>query len=122
MAGAIICLLFSTIFHLFCAVSAKVYTVLARLDYSGISLLILGSTFPPIVYGFACFTWVKLAYLALMTTFCTLAFVATLLPSADMPEYRKLRGILFIIVGLSAGASPFHAAISGYAENAYRFY
>lgn len=51
---ACICLGFSTIFHLFFVYSQNACLWLAKLDYAGISLLILGSTLPGINYMFAC--------------------------------------------------------------------
>lgn len=51
---ALICLGFSTIFHLFNAYSKKVGNVLNRLDYAGISILIAGSCFPLYFYMFYC--------------------------------------------------------------------
>lgn len=112
MAGAIFCLLSSSIFHLFSALSARAQTILSRLDYGAIALLILGSTFPPIVYGFACHTNLMITYLIITTFFCSLAFIVNIMPSADQPKYRWLRGLLFVIVGIIAGFSPFHSAIA----------
>lgn len=109
---AIACLLLSSTFHLFCAHSAKMSVYLSRFDYSGIAILICGSTFPPIVYGFACSPGIKLMYIILISTFCIFAFAVTLMPNSDQPNYRKLRGFLFIIVGLTAGIIPFHAALT----------
>ncbi len=112
MSCAIICLLFSSTFHLFCAYSLKVQTWLSRFDYSGIAILISGTTFPMILYGFTCTPVIKYTYLALISVTCLTAFVVMLMPSADKPRYRKLRGFLFIIVGLLAGIPSAHAAVS----------
>ena len=56
--GAIICLLCSTLFHVFHNHSKSVSYVFSRLDYSGIALLITGSSVPAYYYGFYC-TWVS---------------------------------------------------------------
>ncbi len=114
MAGAIMCLLCSATFHLFNVYSVRVQAFLARLDYGGISFLIAGSTFPPVIYGFACNPLPKWFYISLISSFCMLAFITTLIPGADAPRYRKLRGLMFIFVGLSAGIPAFHAATSRY--------
>jgi adiponectin receptor len=111
MIGAIFCLMCSSIYHLFSALSPTAQTILSRLDYSAVALLILGSSFPPIVYGFACNTKLMIIYMSFTSFFCFLTFVVNMLPSADKPKYRWLRGTLFVIVGLLAGASPAHAAI-----------
>eukprot|EP00826_Nyctotherus_ovalis_P065376 TRINITY_DN9610_c0_g3_i10.p2 TRINITY_DN9610_c0_g3~~TRINITY_DN9610_c0_g3_i10.p2 ORF type:complete len:192 (-),score=41.99 TRINITY_DN9610_c0_g3_i10:143-718(-) len=112
MAGAILCLLFSTTYHLFNPYSEKVSAFLSRLDYGGISLLIAGSTFPPVMYGFACNPVPRVGYAAVISTTCLSAFVLTLMPGADTPKYRRMRGFLFICVGLFAGIPAIHASSS----------
>ena len=52
--GAVACLSGSSIFHLFSAHSEKYNEFLARFDYAGLSLLIMGSTYPPYYYYFYC--------------------------------------------------------------------
>jgi len=103
MIGAILCLLFSSIFHLFSNYGETTQTFLSRLDYGGIAILIAGSTFPPVIYGFACSYLAKIVYIVVTCVICLAAFVATLMPGADSPSYRKLRGFLFISAGLFAG-------------------
>lgn len=121
MAGAIFCLMCSSIYHLFNALSPLAQTILSRFDYGAIALLILGSTVPPIVYGFSCKIHLLVVYLSITFGFCMLAFIVNVLPSGDSPRFRWLRGVLFIIAGLIAGATPFHAAISQYFDLSYFF-
>jgi adiponectin receptor len=104
--------MFSSSFHLFAAHSNRYLKFFCKLDYGGISVLIAGSAFPLIQYAFACHNTIKYIYISLITLFCTISFVVTMLPNADIPKYRRLRGILFIIVGLLAGAPAAHAAIT----------
>lgn len=54
LSGAILCLSCSWIFHLFNAQSKFVNDILNRLDFGGISLLIVGSCYPPNYYLFYC--------------------------------------------------------------------
>jgi hypothetical protein len=54
MVSAVICLSLSAIFHLFYCHSKQTSTILCRLDYAGVSILIGGSVVPPNVYGFYC--------------------------------------------------------------------
>ena len=112
MIGAILCLLCSSSFHLFSAYSENAQAFLSRLDYGGISLLIAGSTFPPVIYGFACNSIPKFIYLTFITVACLGAFITTLIPGADTPKYRRLRGFLFIFVGLCAGVPAVQASIT----------
>lgn len=52
--GAIFCLTCSSVFHLFTAHSNHINCLLNRLDYAGISILIVGSCYPPYYYLFYC--------------------------------------------------------------------
>jgi adiponectin receptor len=112
MAGAILCLLFSTTYHLFNVYNEKFQTFLSRLDYGGISFLIAGSAFPPVIYGFACNPLPKIFYSTIISTTCLTAFILTLMPGADLPKYRRMRGFLFIFVGLFAGVPVIHTSAS----------
>ena len=112
MACAMTCLLFSTMFHLWFVKSQRIQSLLSRFDYSGIAILITGSTFPLIEYGFACYPYLKYMYLSVISTLCIIALVITFMPNSDKPNYRRLRGIMFIVVGLLAGAPAGHSAIA----------
>lgn len=52
--SAIVCLGCSATFHLLSVQSPLAHSILARLDYAGISVLIYGSVVPIIEYRFAC--------------------------------------------------------------------
>jgi predicted membrane channel-forming protein YqfA (hemolysin III family) len=54
LISGFLCLTFSAVFHLFCALNLKTYNWLIRLDYAGIALLVTGSNAPVYYYGFAC--------------------------------------------------------------------
>ncbi|VDO78110.1 unnamed protein product [Schistosoma curassoni] len=75
--------------------------VFCRLDYVGISLLVIGSFIPWIHYSFYCYNSFKLVYILavlILGGFC--AFVCT----QDYflsPTYRAARALLFIALGLS---------------------
>eukprot|EP00826_Nyctotherus_ovalis_P013041 TRINITY_DN1348_c0_g1_i5.p1 TRINITY_DN1348_c0_g1~~TRINITY_DN1348_c0_g1_i5.p1 ORF type:complete len:192 (+),score=23.67 TRINITY_DN1348_c0_g1_i5:406-981(+) len=112
MIGAILCLSCSATFHLFSAYGNKLQAFLSRLDYGGISLLIAGSAFPPVIYGFACNPIPRIFYILVVSTTCIAAFVTTLMPGAETSKYRRMRGFLFIFVGLFAGVPAVHAAIA----------
>ena len=60
LISAIICLSFSAIFHLFCALDQEAHEFLNRMDYAGISILIAGSCYPPYFYFFYCNTSILL--------------------------------------------------------------
>ena len=107
MLSAVACLGCSTIFHWFYAHSETVNNWLAKLDYAGIAFLIGGSNVPPLVYGFYCdeYAFSRNCYLVFIESMCIIAFIITLAPKFDKPEYRAWRAIVFVIVGVS-GALP----------------
>ena len=79
--------------------------LLSRLDYSGISILIMGSSFPIVYYVFSCgevFVY-RYTFLAIITTNSLLTFVMMLVPFMNKPKWRMCRAISFILLGLSAG-------------------
>ena len=83
--SACFCLGCSALFHLFTHHDKQVATVMARLDYSGISILIFGSTIPVCYYGYSCDNtdvgyWV---FTFLMGIACLACFIVTLLPKFD---------------------------------------
>ena len=52
--SAILCLSFSSLYHLIGMMSKKINSFSSRFDYGGISLLIAGSCYPPYYYFFHC--------------------------------------------------------------------
>jgi channel protein (hemolysin III family) len=110
MASAIICLSFSSFFHLFTCYNHNINNYLSRLDYGGISFLIAGSCMPPYFYCFYCPETKLYAYLYTLVILgiCFLAFVVTLLPRFDSPKYRKFRALLYVAAGLSSAIPVFH--------------
>ncbi|KAJ6731874.1 ADIPOR/PROGESTIN RECEPTOR-RELATED [Salix purpurea] len=54
LGGSMICLLSSSICHLFCCHSHNLNILLMRMDYVGIVIMIITSFFPPIYYIFQC--------------------------------------------------------------------
>ena len=54
LCSAVICFGFSTCFHWFSVYGKDLYSLLCRLDYAGITLLIPGSCYPPYYYFYYC--------------------------------------------------------------------
>ena len=111
--SAIACLSFSTSFHLFGLMNAKYFNILNRFDYGGISLLISGSCYPPYYYYFYYSIKYRNIYLIFITTFGVGTFLYSLTDDFNKPQRRTLRGILFLIFGLSAGVPILHMAFFG---------
>ena len=111
--GAIACLSFSAIFHLFGIMNEKYFNTLSRFDYGGISLLISGSCYPPYYYYFYYSTLFKYLYLSLISVFGVGTFLYSLTDDFNKPQRRALRGALFLIFGLCAGLPVLHMAFFG---------
>lgn len=112
LASAITCLTFSTIFHLLLCVSHKTAIWFAKLDYSGISILIVGSFFPPIYYGFKCRVSLARVYLTLISVLGILTTVVMFFERFSTKRYRPLRAGLFVALGTTGIAPLLHFMIS----------
>jgi adiponectin receptor len=118
--SAMLCLLFSSIFHLFYVHSLSLSRLLGKLDYAGISLLIAGSCYPPYYYFYYCslsifyinnyFHIVEFMYfyLSFITIFSIAVFIFSLQPNFGVPSKRSLRGFLFLTLGLSTSLPMVH--------------
>ena len=65
--GAFLCLFSSAVFHLMCSHSYQVSLALNRCDYAGITLMIVGSSFPLIYFAFNCEYHLQVLYLTFIT-------------------------------------------------------
>ena len=101
IASAMICLMCSSIFHLFSAHSLKMNLCMSRLDYAGISILVAGSFYPMIYYTFYCYPRkiylvYYMIYLAGMSVASVITFIISFIPSFQNPSMRWFRGVLFV--------------------------
>lgn len=112
--SAIICLGSSAIFHWFSALSEKWSEILARLDYAGISILIAGSCYPPYYYFFYCENLFRNGYLIFVTLLALGVFFYSFDKEFAKPHMRKIRGLLFIGLGISAGVPILHLTFFKY--------
>ena len=69
LSSAILCLLFSFLYHLLGIMNKTTNKILSRFDYGGISLLIAGSCYPPYYYFFNCDIFLRNIYLIFISTF-----------------------------------------------------
>jgi adiponectin receptor len=114
LVSAIICLGGSTVFHLFYCMSHKVNRVLLRLDYAGICILIFGSCFPPVVYGFYCQPSYYQLYLTVIGVTSLTVFVVSMMNFIHTEKYRKLKSLMYASLGLFAGFPIVHLAMNSY--------
>lgn len=81
LVTAMLCLLFSSVYHLMHAVSGEWARRFQALDYAGIVLLIAGSTTPIVYYAFFCRPVLKWAYIAMVWVLAIVVFTIVVLPS-----------------------------------------
>ena len=81
---------------------------MVRLDYAGISILIAGSTYPPIFYIFYCDPIYYWTYLSLISFTGLIVFICSLTPQLQEPRNSHYRGALFLAFGLLSAAPLIH--------------
>ena len=85
-----------------------IFLKLQHLDYAGISFLISGSMFPPLVYGFYCNPIVYIIYESLIGSACFVVFIVSLFDTIHKQENSKIKGILYGGLGVFATGPFFH--------------
>lgn len=100
--GAIFCLGLSFSFHTVQCHSQTVGKLFSKLDYSGITMLIVGSFIPFIYYGFYCRTLPTVIYTTMITSLGIAALVVSLWDKFAEPKFRPIRASVFVAMGLSS--------------------
>ncbi|XP_063956024.1 adiponectin receptor protein 1-like isoform X2 [Lytechinus pictus] len=95
--GAILCLGFSCLFHTCYCHSCEASKIFSKLDYSGITFLIVGSFVPWLYFGFYCENITRYVYLALILVLGALCLFVALRDTFSLPKYRPLRAGRFLI-------------------------
>ena len=108
MAGAMTCLLFSSTCHLLGCCQKHVALYIWRLDYAGISILIVASFYPVIYYGLLCSPISRAFYLISSTLFGVIVVSVSLLDVFQTREWRAFRYYIFAGLGLYGFAPIFH--------------
>ncbi|KAK7388413.1 hypothetical protein VNO78_23229 [Psophocarpus tetragonolobus] len=111
LAGGMGCLACSSLSHLLACHSKDFNLFFWRLDYAGISLMIVCSFFAPIYYAFFCNPYARLFYLVSISVLGVLAIITLLAPSLSTPRFRPLRATLFLSMGFSGIIPAAHAVI-----------
>ncbi|KAL5547599.1 hypothetical protein UlMin_002830 [Ulmus minor] len=109
LAGAMGCLVCSSVSHLLASHSKHFTFFFWRLDYAGISLMIVSSFFSPIYYAFYCNPLSCFLYLGSITVLGILVIVTLLSPSLSAPRFRSFRARLFLAMGFSGVIPAAHA-------------
>lgn len=106
--GAFLCLGVSATYHTISNHSEAVQKFGNRLDYIGIVVLIWGSFIPAIYYGFSHQPKLVRVYWSMITTIGAGTLVVVLYPKFRTPEWRPIRALMFVLMGLSAVVPVFH--------------
>ncbi|KAF9261710.1 HlyIII-domain-containing protein [Marasmius fiardii PR-910] len=108
--SAVFCLGASAFYHTFTCHSEQVASRCHSLDYSGIIVLIVGSFYPCLYYGFFCEPRFQLLYITSITLIGLGAAYIVLNPEYAKPTHRGARTTVFIGLGLSAVVPLVHWA------------
>ncbi len=100
LLAAMICLSCSALFHLFSNHSQTVYRIFSRLDYSGIAILITGSSIPAYYYGFYCSDTARHTHMTITGILGVACVVLSLWEKFASHEYRPLRFATFVLFGI----------------------
>ncbi|KAB5514474.1 hypothetical protein DKX38_028380 [Salix brachista] len=111
LSGAMMCLVCSSLSHLLACHSKRFNFFFWRLDYAGISLMIVCSFFAPIYYVFYCSPYPRFFYLTSITLLGALAIIALLAPVFSTPRFRPFRATLFLTMGFSGVIPAAHAVV-----------
>ena len=106
-----LCMGFSCLFHTVINHSPKMFKLFSRLDYSGISLLMVGSYMPWLYYAYYCSPVTYVTYTVLVLVIGVTGVIVSLWDKFDQPKYRTFRAAVFLSMGLSAIVPGFHYAI-----------
>ncbi|KAL6274880.1 hypothetical protein ACE6H2_025572 [Prunus campanulata] len=111
LGGSLFCLLSSSICHLFSCHSHPLNLLLLRIDYAGITMMIITSFFPPIYYIFQCDPRWQFIYLGGITIMGVFTIITLLSPKLSSGKFRTFRALLFASMGLFGIVPAVHASI-----------
>eukprot|EP01088_Endostelium_zonatum_P001086 TRINITY_DN11368_c0_g1_i1.p1 TRINITY_DN11368_c0_g1~~TRINITY_DN11368_c0_g1_i1.p1 ORF type:complete len:320 (-),score=9.42 TRINITY_DN11368_c0_g1_i1:55-1014(-) len=96
----------STVFHIFHCHSDRTYRFTSLLDYSSISLMILGCFVPVLYYFFEKQPQYQVIYMLSTLGFFIVGITLSVWPTFNTPKYRSMRAFYFLLWGW-AGLVPF---------------
>ena len=111
LVSAMLCFLFSTLYHTMACHSERVLKIFVRLDYVGIVLLIIGSSVTWLYYGFYCQYYHKVAYMIAIALPAIPTFIMIMTNRFSKPEYRAMRFSVFASLALVCAAPLLHSTI-----------
>jgi adiponectin receptor len=94
LISAVFCLFLSASYHLFNCHSRFLNDILLLLDYSGISILIAGSSIPPVFYGFYCDRQLGNFYLVAILSLSVLSFLIGIYSGLNPSSFWRVTRVL----------------------------
>lgn len=117
LAGGMCCLACSSLSHLLACHSKRFNLFFWRLDYAGISIMIVSSFFAPIYYVFYCNPFIRFLYLTSISVLGVLAIITLLTPALSTPRFRSFRASLFLSMGFSGVIPAAHSLVSNWGHH-----
>lgn len=105
-AGAALCLSLSAVYHTFSCHSARVCELFCKMDYCGITILILGSFYPWLYFQFMCEPIKRIVYGLLVSASGMLTLRVSMSRKFGEARYRGLRASIFFGFALVCGILP----------------
>ena len=110
-AAAIICMTLSWFFHTMCCHSSSVSLLCVKLDYCGITTLIVGSFVPWVYFGFYCSFLAKCLYVSTIVVLGSVTVVVSMIDRFSLPHWRPFRAALFFFLALCGVIPAAHYTI-----------
>lgn len=115
--GTIVCLGLSTAFHVVHCHSESIGKLFNKLDYCGITVLIMVSFVPWLYYAFYCRVYPILIYLSSVLILGTASIIMSLQEKFSRPAYRPIRTAVFTTFGLSGVVPAMHYLYVEFPQN-----
>jgi len=106
--GVVACLALSSVFHTLCCHSERVGKLVLKLDYVGITLLIICSFIPWIFYGFYCRSEPKITYTATIIILGIGCIIVSSWEKFSEPDLRHVRAGMFLALAMSGVIPSIH--------------
>ncbi|KAI8827154.1 putative hemolysin-III channel protein Izh2 [Fimicolochytrium jonesii] len=101
LLSAVVCFSLSAWFHTVICHSQRVCILFNKIDYFGIVVLICGSTYPSLYWGFSCHPHFRVVYCTMTTIFGGMTMYTSLASRFSTPNHRDIRTASFVGLGLS---------------------
>ncbi|KAI8892311.1 hemolysin-III related-domain-containing protein [Globomyces pollinis-pini] len=118
--GSLTCFLTSTLFHLCGCHSKSVFIICSKADFTGIIFGQVGGLIPTIYYAFYCDWKFQFLYITLILFFASLTLKVTTSTKFVGPNYRNLRTMLLMGLGLSSVVPITHHILEYGIDMAYQ--